>query len=42
MVRRRIGRTWLEVSVLKLGGNALGNLYSVIDEPDARDTVFAA
>lgn len=42
MERRRIGRTALEVSVLGFGGNALGNLYDVIDEVAARDTVRAA
>jgi D-threo-aldose 1-dehydrogenase len=42
MERRRIGRTDLEVSVLGFGGNALGNLYSAIDEGVARDAVLAA
>jgi D-threo-aldose 1-dehydrogenase len=42
MVRRRIGRTSLEVSVLGFGGNALGNLYTIVDEAEARDTVLAA
>lgn len=42
MERRRIGRTSLEVSVLGFGGNALGNLYDVVDETAARDTVLAA
>ena len=42
MEERRIGRTSLEVSVLGFGGNALGNLYDVIDEVAARDTVLAA
>jgi D-threo-aldose 1-dehydrogenase len=40
--RRRIASTEVEVSALGFGGNALGNLYSVIDERDARDTVLAA
>ena len=39
---RRIGRTSLEVSVLGFGGNALGNLYTIVDEAEARDTVLAA
>ena len=39
---RPIGRTSLRVSELGFGGNALGNLYSVIDEAAARDTVLAA
>ena len=39
---RRIGRTTLRVSELGFGGNALGNLYTVIDESAARDTVLAA
>lgn len=42
METRRIGRTSLEVSVLGFGGNALGNLYDVVDETVARDTVAAA
>jgi len=42
MDRRRIGRTSLEVSVLGFGGNALGNLYTIVDEAEARDTVLAA
>jgi D-threo-aldose 1-dehydrogenase len=42
MERRRIGRTSLEVSVLGFGGNALGNLYDVVDEAGARDAVLAA
>ena len=42
MERRRIGQTSLEVSVLGFGGNALGNLYDVVDEAAARDTVLAA
>jgi D-threo-aldose 1-dehydrogenase len=40
--RRRIASTGVEVSALGFGGNALGNLYSVVDERDARDTVLAA
>ncbi len=42
MERQRIGRTSIEVSVLGFGGNALGNLYDVVDEAAARDTVLAA
>jgi D-threo-aldose 1-dehydrogenase len=42
MERRRLGRTSLQVSVLGFGGNALGNLYAVVDEAGARDTVVAA
>ena len=42
METRRIGRTALEVSVLGFGGNALGNLYDLVDEAVARDTVTAA
>jgi D-threo-aldose 1-dehydrogenase len=42
MEQRRIGRTSLEVSVLGFGGNALGNLYTAIDEGGARDAVRAA
>jgi D-threo-aldose 1-dehydrogenase len=42
MDRRRIGRTALEVSVVGFGGNALGNLYTTVDETAARDTVLAA
>jgi D-threo-aldose 1-dehydrogenase len=40
--KRRIGHSSLEVSVLGFGGNALGNLYDVVDEAVARDTVLAA
>jgi D-threo-aldose 1-dehydrogenase len=40
--RSRIASTGVELSALGFGGNALGNLYSVIDERDARDTVLAA
>jgi D-threo-aldose 1-dehydrogenase len=40
--KRRIGGTGLEVSVLGFGGNALGNLYDVIDEGVARDCVLAS
>ena len=39
---RPIGRTSLRVSELGFGGNALGNLYSAIDEGAARDAVLAA
>jgi D-threo-aldose 1-dehydrogenase len=42
MERRRIGRSSLEVSTLGFGGNALGNLYAVVDEAGARDAVRAA
>lgn len=42
MERRRIASTGLEVSTLGFGGNALGNLYSVVDEAEARNTVLAA
>jgi len=42
MKRRTIGSTGLEVTVLGFGGNALGNLYSVVDEGVARDAVLAA
>jgi len=42
METRQIGRTSLRVSVLGFGGNALGNLYDVVDEGTARDTVLAA
>jgi len=42
METRRIGRSSLEVSTLGFGGNALGNLYAVVDEVAARDTVLAA
>ena len=42
MERRRIGGTSLEISILGFGGNALGNLYDVVDEAAARDTVLAA
>ncbi|MFN8620976.1 MAG: aldo/keto reductase [Chloroflexota bacterium] len=42
MDRRRIGTTSLEVTTLGFGGNALGNLYTTIDETEARDTVRAA
>ena len=37
-----IGRTALQVSALGFGGNALGNLYAVIDETEARRAVLAA
>jgi D-threo-aldose 1-dehydrogenase len=40
--QRTVASTGIEVSTLGFGGNALGNLYSVIDEADARDTVLAA
>jgi D-threo-aldose 1-dehydrogenase len=40
--QRTVASTGIEVSALGFGGNALGNLYSVIDEADARDTVLAA
>ena len=42
METRRIGSTPLEVTVLGFGGNALGNLYTEIDEGAARDAVRAA
>lgn len=42
MEKRRIGRTSLQVSVLGFGGNALGNLYEVVEEAAARDAVAAA
>jgi D-threo-aldose 1-dehydrogenase len=40
--RRKIGKTPLKASVLGFGGNALGNLYTEIDEVEARDAVRAA
>lgn len=40
--RRNIGHTGLDVSVLGFGGAAIGNLYSVLTEDDARATVEAA
>ena len=42
MERRRIASTELLVTVLGFGGNALGNLYTVVDEGEARDSVLAA
>lgn len=42
MERRRIGSTAAEVTVLGFGGNAIGNLYTVVDEVAARDCVHAA
>lgn len=42
MERRRIASTELQVTVLGFGGNALGNLYTVVGEQEARDTVLAA
>ncbi len=42
METRRVGSTPLEVTVLGFGGNALGNLYTEIDEGVARDAVRAA
>ena len=42
MEKRRLGRTSLEVSLLGFGGNALGNLYEVVDERGGRDAVLAA
>ena len=39
---RPLGRTALRVSELGFGGNALGNLYTAIDEGAARDAVLAA
>lgn len=42
MDRRRLGTTAIEVSLLGFGGNALGNLYTQIDEAEARDAVRAA
>lgn len=39
---RRLGRSSLFLSELGFGGNALGNLYSAIDEWAARDAVLAA
>ncbi len=42
MERRNIGSTPLEVTVMGFGGNALGNLYTEVDEGEARDAVLAA
>ncbi|MBH0238093.1 aldo/keto reductase [Methylobrevis albus] len=39
---RRLGRSAVEVSRLGFGGNALGNLYAVVDDDLARETVDAA
>ena len=40
--RRAVGRTGLQVSPLGFGGNALGNLYSQVDQADAADAVRVA
>lgn len=40
--RRTVGRTGLQVSPLGFGGNALGNLYSQVDQADAADAVRVA
>ena len=42
MEHRHLGRTTLEPSRLGLGGAALGNLFSAIDEDEAMATVAAA
>ncbi|MGN6650128.1 aldo/keto reductase [Trinickia sp.] len=41
-VRRRVGRTSLEVTALGLGGAGLGGLYRDVDEKDARATIDLA
>jgi D-threo-aldose 1-dehydrogenase len=40
--RRSLGRSAIEVTALGFGGNVLGNLYGVVDENAALDTVAAA
>jgi D-threo-aldose 1-dehydrogenase len=40
--RRPLGRTDIAVAALGFGGNVLGNLYGVVDEGAALDTVAAA
>lgn len=40
--RRRVGRTALDLPVFGLGTAHLGELYAVVDEADARDTMQAA
>ena len=39
--QRKYGRTDIAVSVLGFGGNALGNLYDVVEEEAALDTAPA-
>lgn len=40
--RRQLGRSGLDVSILGFGGAPLGDLYALIDEATAVDTVVAA
>src|SRR5260221_6403768 len=40
--RRKLGTSAVEVTALGFGANVLGNLYGVLDETQAQDTVAAA
>jgi D-threo-aldose 1-dehydrogenase len=42
LAQRELGRTGLEVTTLGFGGAGIGNLYRVLDEPDALDAVRAS
>jgi D-threo-aldose 1-dehydrogenase len=42
LARRELGRTGIEITQLGLGGAGLGDLFDVVEDTDAGDTLQAA